>query len=147
MPALADAEMKELEVTAVNPPYSYARISYSDRTKEYLYEVIEPQLSRHERELVTHLKSTLAKILGSEVSNLSSSAKRTYLRGEVEEYLSSRQISLSPLSKERIIYYIQRDYVGYGPVDALILDPRVEDISCDGVDVPLFVFHGKYESV
>jgi archaeal flagellar protein FlaI len=147
MPPLADAEMHELEVTAVNPPYSYARISYSDKTKEYLYEVIEPQLSRHERELVAHLKSTLAKILGSEVSDLNQSAKRTYLRGEVEEYLKSREISLSPLSKERVIYYIQRDYVGYGPVDALILDPRVEDISCDGVDVPLFVFHGKYESV
>jgi len=147
MPPLPETEMKELEVTAVNPPYSYARISYSDRTKEYLYEVIEPQLSRHERELVAHLKSMLAKILGSEVSNLNQSAKRTYLRGEVEEYLKSREISLSPLSKERIIYYIQRDYVGYGPVDALILDPRVEDISCDGVEVPLFVYHGKYESV
>jgi len=147
MPPLAEAEMKELEVTAVNPPYSYARISYSDRTKEYLYEVVEPQLSRHERELVDHLKSTLAKIMGSEVSNISLTDKRTYLRGEVEEYLKTRQIPLSPLSKERVIYYIQRDYVGYGPVDALILDPRVEDISCDGVDVPLFVFHGKYESV
>ncbi|HEY6238025.1 MAG TPA: type II/IV secretion system ATPase subunit [Thermoplasmata archaeon] len=147
MPPLAEAEMKELEVTAVNPPYSYARITYSDRTKEYLYEVVEPQLSRHERELVEHLKSTLSKIMGSEVSNISLTDKRTYLRGEVEEYLKTRQIPLSPLSKERVIYYIQRDYVGYGPVDALILDPRVEDISCDGVDVPLFVFHGKYESV
>jgi flagellar protein FlaI len=147
MPPLADAEMKELEVTAVNPPYSYARITYSDRTKEYLYEVVEPQLSRHERELVEHLKSTLSKIMGSEVNNISLTDKRTYLRGEVEEYLKTRQIPLSPLSKERVIYYIQRDYVGYGPVDALILDPRVEDISCDGVDVPLFVFHGKYESV
>ncbi|MFZ1023126.1 MAG: type II/IV secretion system ATPase subunit, partial [Thermoplasmata archaeon] len=147
MPPLAEASMKELELTAVNPPYSYARISYNDRTKEYLYEVVEPQLSGHERELVNHLKSTLAKILGSEVASLSSADKRAYLRGEVEEYLRTRQIALSPLSTERVIYYIQRDFVGYGPVDALILDPQVEDISCDGVDVPLFIFHGKYESV
>jgi flagellar protein FlaI len=147
MPPLPETEMKELEVTPVNPPYSYARISYSDRQKEYLYEVIEPQLSRHERDLVVHLKSTLAKIMGAEVSGLSIPDKRNYLRGEVEEYLRSRQISLSPLSTERVIYYIVRDFVGYGPVDALILDPRVEDISCDGVEVPLFVFHGKYESV
>ncbi|MFZ0891688.1 MAG: type II/IV secretion system ATPase subunit [Thermoplasmata archaeon] len=147
MPPLAEASMKELELAPVNPPYSYARISYNDRTKEYLYEVVEPQLSGHERELVNHLKSTLAKILGSEVASLSSADKRAYLRGEVEEYLRTRQIALSPLSTERVIYYIQRDFVGYGPVDALILDPQVEDISCDGVDVPLFIFHGKYESV
>ena len=147
MPLLAEADMKELETTAVNPPYSYARISYNDRTKEYLYEVIEPQLSSHERQLVNHLKQTLAKILGSEVGNLSTNDKKTYLRGEVEEYLRTRHIPLSPLSTERIVYYIQRDFVGYGPVDALILDPQVEDISCDGVEVPLFIFHGSFESV
>ncbi|MCI4330236.1 MAG: type II/IV secretion system ATPase subunit [Thermoplasmata archaeon] len=147
MPALAEVEMKELEVAAVNPPYSYSRISYNDRTKEYLYEVIEPQLSRHEAELVTHLKVTLAKILGSETSTLTSGEKKSYLRGEVEEYFRTRQITLSPLSTERIVYYIQRDFVGYGPIDALILDPLVEDISCDGVDVPLFIYHGRYESV
>jgi len=147
MPPLAEAEMKELDVEPVNPPYTYARVSYNDRTKEYLYEVVEPQLSTHERELVTHLKDTLTKIMGSEVANLTGADKRTYLRGEVEEYLKSRQITLSPLSTERVVYYIQRDFVGYGPVDALILDPKVEDISCDGVGVPLFVYHGKYESV
>jgi flagellar protein FlaI len=147
MPPMADPSMKELEVTSVNPPYSYARVSYNDRTKEYLYETIEPQLTRHEQELVVHLKSTLSKIMGAESAELRGSEKRAYLRGEVESYLKSRDLPLSPLSVERIVYYIQRDYVGYGPVDALILDPNVEDISCDGVEVPLFIFHGKFESV
>ncbi len=147
MPPLMEPDMKELEVTPINPPYAYSRVTYSESRKEYLYEVIEPQLSRHERELVDHLKETLSKILGSETNTLTTNEKRSYLRGEVEEYLKTRQISLSPLSTERVVYYIQRDFVGYGPVDALILDPRVEDISCDGVEVPLFVFHGKYESV
>jgi archaeal flagellar protein FlaI len=147
MPAVAEPSMKELEVVPINPPYSYARITYNDRTKEYLYEVIEPQLTKHERDLVDHLKSTLGRIMGSETATLDPNDKRTYLRGEVESYLKTRDISLSPLSVERLVYYIQRDYVGYGPVDAMILDPAVEDISCDGVEVPLFVFHGKYESV
>ncbi|MGI0071316.1 MAG: type II/IV secretion system ATPase subunit [Thermoplasmata archaeon] len=147
MPPLAEPTMKELEVNPVNPPYSYSRISYNDRTKEYLYEVIEPQLTSRERQLVDHLKATLTMILGSDVSTLSTADKRTYLRAEAEGYFRSRGISLSPISMERIIYYMLRDFVGYGPVDALILDPQVEDISCDGVDVPLFIFHGKYESM
>ncbi|HKS59782.1 MAG TPA: type II/IV secretion system ATPase subunit, partial [Thermoplasmata archaeon] len=147
MPALPDRAMKELEVTAINPPYSYARISYNDRTKEYLYEAIEPQLSQHERELLGHIKTTLGKIVGPEVAGLSRADKKTYLRGEVEDYLKTRQISLSPLSTERIVSYIQRDFVGYGPVDVLINDPQVEDISCDGVEVPLFVYHTKFESI
>jgi archaeal flagellar protein FlaI len=147
MPPLSEPSMKELEVRAVNPPYSYSRISYNDRTKEYLYEVIEPQLTAHEKQLVEHLKVTLTRILGSDVGDLSMPDKRAYLRGEAEEYFRSRGISLGPLSMERIIYYVLRDFVGYGPIDALIFDPDVEDISCDGVGVPLFIFHGKFESV
>ena len=143
MPPLAEPSMKELEVTAVNPPYSYSRVSYNDRTKEYLYEVIEPQLSAHEKQLVEHLKTTLTRILGSDVGNLSTADKRSYLRGEAEEYFRSRGITLSPLSMERVIYYVLRDFVGYGPIDALIFDPQVEDISCDGVEVPLFISTGS----
>jgi flagellar protein FlaI len=147
MPPLLEPTMKELEVNAVNPPYSYSRVTYNDRNKEYLYEVIEPQLSAHEKELVDHLKETLTRILGAEIANLSASDKRAYLREESREYFRSRGITLSPISMERIIYYTLRDFVGYGPVDALIFDTEVEDISCDGVDVPLFIFHAKYESV
>jgi archaeal flagellar protein FlaI len=147
IPPLAEPSLKELQVRPVNPPYSYARVSYNDRTKEYLYEVIEPQLTAHEAQLVGHLKETLGKILAGDVGVLSTAEKRAYLRGEVVGYFRSRDISLSPLSLERIIYYVLRDYVGYGPVDALIFDPEVEDISCDGVGVPLFLFHSKFESV
>jgi flagellar protein FlaI len=147
MPPLGGPEVKQMQVTAIQPPYSYSRISYNEVRKEHLYEVIEPQLSSHERDLVAHMKATLTQIMGPEVSNMTISDKRAYLRGEVEEYLKSREISIGPLSVERLIYYIQRDFVGYGPIDALILDAEVEDISCDGVEVPLFVFHGKYESI
>ncbi len=147
MPPLPSPDAKVVEVRAVNPPYSYSRISYDDKAKEYIYEVVEPQLSGHERELLQNLKDALARVVGSEVASLSSGDKKQYLRATVEEFLKTRGIQLSPVSAERIIYYIQRDFVGYGPVDVLILDPRIEDISCDGVEVPLFVFHGKYESV
>ncbi|MGC2288685.1 MAG: type II/IV secretion system ATPase subunit [Thermoplasmata archaeon] len=147
MPALPEEGAKVIEIRPVNPPYTYSRVTYNDRTKEYIYEAIEPQLSTHERELLEHLKDSMGKIIGAEVATLSSGDKKAYLRGVVEEFLKTRGIQTSPLSTERLVYYIQRDFVGYGPVDTLILDPFIEDISCDGVEVPLFVFHGKFESV
>ena len=134
MPALSEEGAKVIEIRPVNPPYSYSRITYNDRTKEYIYEAIEPQLSTHERELLDHLKDTMGKVIGAEVATLTSGDKRAYLRGVVEEFLKTRGIQLSPLSTERLVYYIQRDFVGYGPVDTLILDPNIEDISCDGVE-------------
>ena len=147
MPPLPEEGAKVIETRPVNPPYTYSRVTYNDRTKEYIYEAIEPQLTPHERNLLNHLKDSMGKIIGAEVATLSSGDKRAYLRGVVEEFLKTRGIQTSPLSTERLVYYIQRDFVGYGPVDTLILDPFIEDISCDGVEVPLFVFHGKFESV
>ena len=147
IPPTSGPSVKELQVRAVNAPYSYARVTYDDDRKEYLYEVIEPQLTPHEKQLVEHLKTTLTKIIGADIVTLSAVDKRAYLRGEAESYFKSRGTTLSPLSLERIIYYVLRDFVGYGSVDSLILDPDVEDISCDGVGVPIFVFHSKYESV
>ena len=147
MPPLPDEAAKVIEIRPVNPPYTYSRVTYNDRTKEYVYEAIEPQLTKHERDLLDHLKESMGKVIGAEVATLSSGDKKTYLRGVVEEFLKTRGIQTSPVSTERLVYYIQRDFVGYGPVDTLILDPLIEDISCDGVEVPLFVFHGKFESV
>jgi flagellar protein FlaI len=37
--------------------------------------------------------------------------------------------------------------VGYGPIDVLMTDEMIEDISCDGPGIPLFVYHKKYESM
>ncbi len=147
IPPLAGPHVKQLQLRPVNPPYWYARMTYNDHTKEFLYDVIEPQLSSHERKLVEHLKETLTRIIGADIVNLSGTDKRTYLRNEADGYFRSRKVPLSPLSFERIVYYVLRNFVGYGPADALILDTEVEDISCDGVGVPLFVFHSKFESV
>ena len=43
-----------------------------------------------------------------------------------------------------IKYYVERDVVGYGRIDALMKDPSIEDISCDSSTVPVFVFHREH---
>jgi flagellar protein FlaI len=48
------------------------------------------------------------------------------------------------LSKEEVEivrYYVERDFLGFGKIEAIMKDPNVEDISCDGVNIPVFVFH------
>jgi len=48
---------------------------------------------------------------------------------------------------ERILYYLVRDVAGYGALDPIIRDPNIEDISCNGLNLPIFVWHRKYESI
>src|SRR5256885_859604 len=49
--------------------------------------------------------------------------------------------------KERIMYFVFRDFIRYGPIDVVMTDVQVEDVSCDGVQVPLYIYHRKYGSI
>ncbi len=48
---------------------------------------------------------------------------------------------------DRIFYYVVRDLTGYGPLQAIMDDPNIEDISCNGIDMPVYVWHRTHESI
>ena len=45
----------------------------------------------------------------------------------------------------RVAYYIARDFVGYGVLDPMVRDKNVEDITCNGLREPVFIFHRDFE--
>ena len=44
----------------------------------------------------------------------------------------------------KIMYYLEKDLIGYGKIDGLIADPLIEDISCLGINKPMYIYHRKY---
>jgi len=146
IPEITDPSIEVLDLYPVVKDYAYIRITYNNNRSEYLYEVIEPELSREERDLLDLIKDTLHKTLGYEWERLTQLDKEEYLRESVDSYIRTRGVKVEQLTKKRIGYYIIRDFVGHGPIDVMMRDDAVEDISCDGYNVPLFVFHGKWES-
>lgn len=50
-------------------------------------------------------------------------------------------------SKQRLLYYIERELIGFGPLDVLMRDVEIEDISCDGINSSVYIWHRKYESI
>jgi len=38
-------------------------------------------------------------------------------------------------------YYILRDFIGLGKIEPFMQDKQIEDISCDGVNIPIYVYH------
>ncbi|WP_409348371.1 type II/IV secretion system ATPase subunit [Natronorarus salvus] len=55
--------------------------------------------------------------------------------------------TLSPTQIEKLLYRLKRDFIGYQRIDGIKHDINVEDISCDGYNSPVFVYHGEYEQV
>lgn len=146
IPDITDPAIEVLDQYPVVSDYAYVRITYNNNLSEYLYEVIEPSLSREEQELLDLLKDTLHRTLGYEWERLTQLDKEEYLRESVDSFIRTRGIKVEQLAKKRIGYYIIRDFVGHGPIDVMMRDDMVEDISCDGYNVPIFIFHGKWES-
>lgn len=82
-----------------------------------------------------------------EVLNLISDYLRRHTRGFFRRSssgsLSPNQIAESELAS--VAYYVVRDLRGYGPLDPLIRDQQIEDITCNGVELPVYVFHREFE--
>ena len=147
IPPITDPAIQEVGFYGVNEPFSYIRATYNQTTSDYILTVIEPGLDDYEQETLEMIKTTLEKTLDYEWDKLDVMDKKTYLEKSVDSFIKTRGITLEPISEDKIKYYISRDFVGYGPIDTLMSDTHVEDISCDGVGIPLFVFHNKYESI
>lgn len=147
IPHIEDPDVEEVEIRPVREPYSYVRITLNKRSNEYLYEVIEPQLTEKEAKLLEFLKDTLSQSLEYTFTGHTEKDKEEYLRKSIEVLLMSRGLGLDEVAKEKILYYIIRDFVGYGKIDVMMGDPMIEDVSCDGTRVPLYIFHRKYQSM
>src|SRR3990170_1210724 len=146
IPKIASRWLNEIEIQPILKNYSYMRILYDTLSNEYFYEVIEPKLLPEEEELLEVLKEILVESLEM-LPDASVPEKEKYLRRVVDNLLKEIGISLHPISKERVMYFVVRDFMRYGAIDVVMIDANVEDVSCDGFNVPFYIYHRKYGSI
>ncbi len=146
VPPITDPDVTQVDLAPIRPGFSYVRIDFNTHRNEFLYEVIEPPLAPIEREL----KDRLRAVLVSEFEPLpdhETITKQNELRRMVDVQLKSWELAPGPTTKGRILYYLERDFIGYGLVEVPMTDTEVEDISCDGVGIPLYIYHRKHGSI
>ncbi len=118
------------------------------------YNVEEPGLSDIGARVLERLRSRILRDMGL-LRRFSSI--EDFGEGIREAYALARRV-LAPLrarlkrvgrsvedEASRVAYYLARDLVGYGRLDPLIRDPHIEDISCNGLLTPVFVYHSEFE--
>jgi archaeal flagellar protein FlaI len=122
-------------------------ILFNNDTKEYLYEVIEPQLTDRQEQIQNKLITLFKKYADIDEYEGDTSKKWSILEKALEKLIHDKQIKLEKTEKDIIFYYIIREFAGYGRIDILMHDPDIEDISCDGHAIPIFIVHKQYESI
>ncbi|OYR44945.1 ATPase, T2SS/T4P/T4SS family [Halorubrum sp. Hd13] len=75
------------------------------------------------------------------------SAPATILARPEPAVLAEDPETLSEHQVEKLLYYLKRDFIGYERIDPIKYDINVEDISCDGYNSPVFVYHSDYEQI
>lgn len=122
--------------------------SIPGRGGEKGYFIDEVKLDNVERKAFERLKDILSREL-SPPKDMSIDAKQHVLEeaGRLIKKYKGILGSLNEDSIKKVEYYIRRDLIGYGPINPIVEDKNVEDISCDGIDKPVYVWHRIYESL
>ncbi|PTD93635.1 secretion system protein E [archaeon SCG-AAA382B04] len=141
-----ETDYEEVEKYAVNEPYAFVRITYNPETHTYKYRVLEPELTDAEQEIFEELKEKMTETLEVDLNKIEEDPEK-HLREKTTQLLEEFGIRLNPKQREKILYYLVRDFHGYERIDPLIKDPKIEDISCDGPEIPIYIYHQKYESI
>lgn len=121
--------------------YSYTNIRWDPGTHSLMYAVTEPALAQEDQILLQRIKETLQERLDVSFTKIKSNEAETYLDQKIEEVLQILQTSPDPTRRDVLVYYIKRDFIGLGKIEPFMHDPYIEDISCDGTGIPIFIYH------
>ncbi|MCX9013719.1 MAG: type II/IV secretion system ATPase subunit [Candidatus Methanoperedens sp.] len=137
---------QEIERYWVFEPYCFVVILVNPDTNDKLYYAVEPTLSDFEDVLLKELKDRLKDILL--VENIKSDEdKDKILTAKVTDIIKDYGIEIEPTTLEKILYYTRRDFIYLDKIDPLIHDDRIEDISSNGHDIPIYLYHKKYTNI
>jgi len=132
----------------VNPPFGFVGIEINDERRSLMYHAVEPTLTDEEDELLDRIKKILIDRMNVPLDVLRDSEKmEEYLRGDIQKLFKRFERDIPKESEDKFIYYLKRDFLGYGKIDLLIRDENIEDISCNGYNTPIYVWHRNYESI
>lgn len=145
-PEKKSAHYRLIESYWIHNPLAKVNIVSVRGKMRYLAE--EAELNSKEEEAYKKLLSFITKEL-SPPETLDADLD-AYILSEAKRLAKKYRRSLGKFSEdswEKIYYYVIRDLAGYGNLDVLMKDPNIEDISCNGLGKPIYVWHRKYESL
>jgi flagellar protein FlaI len=135
-----------LEQYWVEKGQSLVFITLNRKTNQKEYLLFEPALSDFEYELLERIHEDLRDVLILSIDEIKKDRRKILLE-KTDNLLFDYGIVLETASLFKLQYYLIRNFLGWSRIDALMKDPQLEDISCDGNGIPLFLYHRKYRNI
>ena len=139
------SQFKIVKEYPLNAPFSYAKILWDEKNSSFQYFVDEIKLNFDEERIYKDLYTFVEQSLDS-----LETTKEKKFDAHLNDVIKKHEgffISNPVASMEKVKYFLKRDIMGYGEIDALMHDPNIEDISCSGPNIPLYIWHRNYDSL
>ncbi|UCC91362.1 MAG: type II/IV secretion system ATPase subunit [Candidatus Aenigmatarchaeota archaeon] len=120
--------------------YAYSRIRWDARRNELVYSLVEPHITDKDSKIIEDVKRELEERLDIDFMKIGQIRAKELLMEEIKNIISKMK-GVDKGKIDIITYYIYRDIVGLGKIEPLMRDKDIEDISCDGEKIPLYVYH------
>jgi flagellar protein FlaI len=137
---------EEVERYWVNTPFAFVAILHDPNRNQFRYQVVEPDLTEIEVELLDQLFTDTRESLIFRGDYDPEDAEAT-ITEHLLDLLGQYGVDVDANTVYRLFYYLYRAFEGFDKLDPLMRDPHIEDISCDGYDLPLFVYHDTYTDI
>ena len=112
------------------------------------YQVIEPVLSERDKKAFEIIKKLLITELSVSLTEIKSKKDAEHrLKLKITSMIKKYRLKIPPKSIEKINYFAVRDFVHLGKIEPLMRDHMIEEISCDGTNIPIYIWHREYESM
>jgi flagellar protein FlaI len=138
--------VEEIDFYPIREPFAYVEIIREKESLDKRYVLLEMQLSKDEEYLLKFVKETLDGFI-FQTSDMESKGEGKYLSEKVDLIIEDYMLNIDSLTKKKILYYLEKESIGLGKLDVIMKDPNIEDISCDGSGVFLFLYHRRYGSL
>lgn len=112
------------------------------------YQVIEPILSERDQKAFEIIKKLLMTELTVSLQDIKSKkdAERR-LKKKIASMVKKYRLNIPKKNIAKINYYAMRDFVHLGKIEPLMRDHMIEEISCDGTNIPIYIWHREHESM
>ncbi len=121
--------------------FAYCDIQKDPQDRQYVYKTLEPAITQQEKAIIEGIKRRLEEILEVDISMIGAIEAKNLLKQEIAKAFFDLRVSVAQSRQPMLAYYIERDILGLGKIEPFMHDPNVEDISADGIGIPIFVYH------
>lgn len=140
--------IRDVDITyAVEAPFQYIRIWFDQDEGALVYAVLEPELSESEQEIFAVVERAFEKMISTNIDLIEGGRREEFLREKFLSIISIFGLPVTSVQVERIFFWMKKTYLGLGRIDALMKDKYIEDISCNGSGLFIYVQHRIYGSV